>query len=197
MRVRPTAPDHAVTSTPTPIDPATADADGKLVRLGVQVEAMQAVLVRLLQDIVQAEHRLEHSQASQLLEANEQLVLAALRNQADAETATMALQQAPATPLDPLTGLPNRTTLSDRFVQAIAHARRHGTDHRWQESGVKTVISRQTGKLGIGHGLRDEYQRHGDAGENIRTQHLRVFYFANPVQKRKQSAQPHADLCGT
>ena len=117
-----------MTQTPEPADPSVADAEAKLARLGVQVEAMQALLTRLLQDVVSAETRLDQNQAARLVEANEQLVLAALASQADAETAAKALQNAAqATVLDALTGLPNRTALLDRFVQAIANAKRRGS----------------------------------------------------------------------
>ena len=117
-----------MTQTPEPTDPSVADAEAKLARLGVQVEAMQALLTRLLQDVVSAETRLDQNQAARLVEANEQLVLAALASQADAETAAKALQNAAqATVLDAMTGLPNRTALLDRFLQAIANAKRRGS----------------------------------------------------------------------
>jgi diguanylate cyclase (GGDEF)-like protein len=64
--------------------------------------------------------------AARLVEANEQLVLAALRAQADAHAATQALRDlSRSTGLDALTSLPNRVLLLDRFAQAIAVARRH------------------------------------------------------------------------
>ncbi|HWS12140.1 MAG TPA: diguanylate cyclase, partial [Rhodocyclaceae bacterium] len=117
-----------MTQPPEPTDPSVADAEAKLARLGVQAEAMQALLTRLLQDVVSAETRLDQNQAARLVEANEQLVLAALASQADAETAAKALQNAAqATVLDALTGLPNRTALRERFVQAIANAKRRGS----------------------------------------------------------------------
>ena len=113
--------------TPDPTDQSVADAEGELARLGVQVEAMRALLVRLTQDVVSAEARLDQTQAAGLVEVNEQLVLAALASQADAEAAAQALQDAvQSAELDALTQLPNRTTLLDRFAQALANARRHG-----------------------------------------------------------------------
>ncbi len=113
--------------TPDPTDQAAADAEGDLARLGLQVDAMRALLVRLTQDAVRAERRLEQSQAAGLVEVNEQLVLAALTSQADAEAAAQALQDAvQSAELDALTQLANRTTLLDRFGQALANARRHG-----------------------------------------------------------------------
>jgi diguanylate cyclase (GGDEF)-like protein len=116
-----------VNPTPDPNDPSVAHAEGELARLGVQVEAMRALLVRLTQDVVRAEARLDQTQAAALVEANEELILAALANQADAEGAAQALQDAvQSAELDALTQLTNRTTLLDRFAQALANARRHG-----------------------------------------------------------------------
>jgi diguanylate cyclase (GGDEF)-like protein len=116
-----------VNQTPDPNDQAVADAEDKLARLGVQVDAMRALLVRLTQDVVSAESRLDQSEAPGLVEVNEQLVLAALTSQADAEAAAQALQDTmQSAGLDALTQLANRTTLLDRFAQALANARRHG-----------------------------------------------------------------------
>ncbi len=87
---------------------------------------MRALLVRLTQDVVCAESRLDQTQAAGLAEVNEQLVLAALTSQADAEVTAQALQEAvQSAELDALTQLPNRTTLLDRFAQALANATRH------------------------------------------------------------------------
>jgi diguanylate cyclase (GGDEF)-like protein len=89
---------------------------------------MQALLVRVLQDVVKADVGNDVPDSSLLVEANEKLVLAALAHQAQAETATRALEVAEkAARLDALTGLPNRATLMDRFSQAIAGARRRGS----------------------------------------------------------------------
>jgi diguanylate cyclase (GGDEF)-like protein len=106
---------------------SATQAQDKVDRLGAQIEALQSVLVRLLQDVVQAEARLDMNEAAQLVEANEQLVLAALRSQAEADTVSQALKDAEQTTvLDALTGLPNRAALLDRFAQVVASARRHG-----------------------------------------------------------------------
>ena len=114
--------------TPDPTGQSAADAEGELARLGLQVDAMRALLVRLTQDAVRAERRLDQSQAAALTEVNEQLVLAALTNQADAETAAQAQQDAVrSAELDALTQVANRTTLLGRFGQALTNARRHGT----------------------------------------------------------------------
>ena len=104
------------------------DAQTDLVRLNAQVTAMRATLAQLLQDIVVAETRLERSQVNRLIEANEHLVISALRAQTVADTAAVALDEASRLGgLDALTGLPNRTVLLDRFETAISNAKRHGT----------------------------------------------------------------------
>ena len=106
---------------------AAAAAAADLARVQGKVEAARAVLVRLLQEVVVAESRRGNSQAARLLEANEQLVVTALHNQAQADAAALALAQlAPSTELDPLTQLPNRVLLLDRMTQAIAAARGRG-----------------------------------------------------------------------
>ena len=117
------APGHPQAPTP-----AHAAAERQHASLGIQIEALQATLVRLLQDVVDAETRLGSTQAAQLVEANEQLVLAALasREQADSAATALTETQRQAT-LDALTRLPNRHTLLDRYSQAVAQVRRHGT----------------------------------------------------------------------
>jgi diguanylate cyclase len=117
-----------VKKAPDPADKSVADAEERLARLGVQTEAMQALLVRLMQDVVRAESRLDQSQAARLVEVNERLVVAAMASQADAAAAAQALKQAPqAGTLDALTHLPSRTTFLDHFGLAVANAKRHGT----------------------------------------------------------------------
>ena len=117
-----------MTALPDPTDPEVTNAARNLARLNSQVDAMRAVLVRLLQDVVVAESSLGANQSAQLLEANEQLVVTALRNQTDAETASQALDMvSKSADLDALTQLPNRELLLDRLMGAIARAKRHGT----------------------------------------------------------------------
>ena len=112
---------------PKPPDADAAKVAQDLARVEAKVEAARAVLVRLLQEVVVAEHRLNTNQAGQLLEANQNLVVTALSNQADADAATKALAlKAHLAEHDPLTQLPNRMLMLDRCAQAIAAARRHG-----------------------------------------------------------------------
>ena len=105
--------------------PAGAQQD--LDRVQHKIEAARAVLLRLLQDVVIAESRLSNSVSAQIMEANEQLVVAALRNQSEVDTVSQALTDvARQAAIDPLTQLPNRALMIDRFAQAIATAKRHG-----------------------------------------------------------------------
>ena len=108
------------------LDRAITEAEAKLAKLGMQVETIQAVLVRLLQDVVDADAGLDRNQKSRLIAANEQLVVAALTSQSEAAAAVQALKDAlPSVGLDALTNLPNRAMLVDRFLQSTAQARRH------------------------------------------------------------------------
>ncbi|HEX7441463.1 MAG TPA: hypothetical protein VF319_15345, partial [Caldimonas sp.] len=66
---------------------ATAKAARELAQLQRQAEQARAELTRLRRDLEEAKGRLDGSHAAQLLEANEQLLLAALRAQTDAEAA--------------------------------------------------------------------------------------------------------------
>jgi diguanylate cyclase len=68
------------------------------------------------------------ARTTQLVEANEQLVVTALQAQSAADSATQALQVlSRSSELDSLTDLPNRQSLLSRFTYAIAIARRTGT----------------------------------------------------------------------
>ncbi|WP_310384941.1 diguanylate cyclase domain-containing protein [Roseateles sp.] len=108
--------------------PDIASAEHELASVTQRVEAMRAVLVRLLQDVVRAETFLDQHQSVQLLEANEQLVLTALDAQIDSQSALQALDEAArAAGLDPLTKLANRALTMDRLEHAIMHAKRQGT----------------------------------------------------------------------
>ena len=100
----------------------------ELARLDSQVAATTVKLATLRRDVADAEHRLGSTESARLVEANEQLVLAALRSQTAADTASQALHDVAETArLDALTGLPDRALLLDRLAQALASAKRHGT----------------------------------------------------------------------
>jgi len=104
---------------------ATVKAARELVQLQAQVEQVRATLAELQQDVVAAKSRLGSNQAAQLLEANEQLVFAMLRAKTDIETGVRVLREVSRlAELDPLTALPNRALLLDRFAHAIANAKR-------------------------------------------------------------------------
>ena len=107
---------------------AAADAEIDLLRVQRKVDAARAVLEGLRQEVRATESWLNHNLAAQMLEANEQLVVAALRDQADAQTAKLSLSDASrAAEIDALTHLPNRTLMRDRLAQAIAGAKRRAT----------------------------------------------------------------------
>jgi diguanylate cyclase len=96
----------------------------------LQEEAREARndLTRLHHEVVEAEDRVVSTNAAQLLEANEQLVVSTLRAQVDVATSADELKEVSRlAELDALTGLPNRALLLDRFTQAIAHAKRNKT----------------------------------------------------------------------
>ncbi len=68
------------------------------------------------------------ARTTQLVAANEQLVVTALRAQSAADASALALEAlSRSSELDSLTGLPNRQSLLSRFIYAIAIARRTGT----------------------------------------------------------------------
>jgi diguanylate cyclase (GGDEF)-like protein len=116
-----------VNETPEPAERDPAEAARELSRLREQTMQARGELRRLRRDIAEAQGRLERGQAAELLEANEQLVMAVLRARTEAAAATAALNAAarPAQ-VDALTELPNRLLLLDRLTQAIANAERHG-----------------------------------------------------------------------
>ena len=110
-------------------------ASADLARVQAKVEAARALLVRMLQDLLVFENHRGPGPTAHLVEANEALVMAAMRSQTDADAAAKALADtaqaladaARRAELDVLTQLPNRALLRDRFSHAIAQAKRHGS----------------------------------------------------------------------
>ncbi len=111
-----------------PLTPGTAHAS-PLTRAALesQVAGLRAELESLQVELAAARSGLEGSRGAQLREANEQLVLSALRSQHVADTAAGDLDELTRSgQRDALTGMPNRALMRDRFEQAITLARRHG-----------------------------------------------------------------------
>jgi diguanylate cyclase (GGDEF)-like protein len=98
----------------------------ELAQLRAEIEVARAELGRLTQDLTDARSEFDDSHAAQLVEANEQLVLAMLLAQTHAEAASRAFDAVSrSAELDGLTSLPNRARLHDRLRQGIANAQRH------------------------------------------------------------------------
>lgn len=113
--------------TPVQRENKVAKATRELALLNAQIEKARLVLSRLDEDVLKAGNKWAIKQP-QLVEANEQLVLAALNAQTDVEIRTAALEKmSRAAEFDPLTELPNRILLLDRLTHAIAIAKRNKT----------------------------------------------------------------------
>jgi diguanylate cyclase len=117
----------SVNDAPDPKPDTPQQAERELAGMQKKVDSARALLVRLLQELVVAESQLGRNQPALMLEANEQLVLASLRHQAEAEAAAQALKSVSRSAgLDPLTQLPDRTLLLDRCAHSAAIAKRRG-----------------------------------------------------------------------
>jgi diguanylate cyclase (GGDEF)-like protein len=111
--------------------PDTADASAAastVAALMQQADAIRADIVRSRHELAQVQRDIGGTRAAQLVEANEQLVLAALQAETIAEAATGHLDElARTSQRDALTDTPNRALMLDRLQNAIALARRHVT----------------------------------------------------------------------
>ena len=107
---------------------AMAKASRQLARLHEQAAQARAVLARLQEEVLLAENRLSKDQSAELIEANEQLVLSMIGVMTHAVDIGQKLKDVShAFERDPLTELPNRVLLLDRFTRAIANAKRRNT----------------------------------------------------------------------
>lgn len=96
--------------------------------LNEQAEQLRTQLTTLRQSVREIRRDFSDNQATQLKEANEELVLAALHANEIAESAMSNLNQLTRiSQRDVVTGMPNRALILDRLDNAIATARRHGT----------------------------------------------------------------------
>jgi diguanylate cyclase (GGDEF)-like protein len=105
------------------LDSATRE----LARLNEQAGAVRAELARLVGSLAEVRREFEIRNGSDLREANEQLIIAALQSDQIAESAMSNLSDlAHSSQRDPLTNTPNRSLMVDRINTAGALARRHG-----------------------------------------------------------------------
>ncbi|HTE06017.1 MAG TPA: diguanylate cyclase [Planctomycetota bacterium] len=93
-----------------------------------QADELRTELLALQRNLAEMRADVNGDRALQILEVNEQLVLAALKAEAIADRAVSRLGELTRTSQrDALTGTPNRAVMMDRLTQALALARRNGT----------------------------------------------------------------------
>lgn len=117
---------RGISGHPTSADVAAAEEAVAL--LQQQAEQLRADIASSRRKLADVHREFDATRTAQLLEANEQLVLAALQAETTAELATGQLDElARASQRDALTDTPNRALMLDRLENAIAMARRHVT----------------------------------------------------------------------
>ncbi len=117
-----------MTKRPQSIGVAVEQATRELAQLRQQTLDARIDLAQVQLDLLATQGRLlESHKAEQLLEANGNLIVAALRAQTETEQAKRELQDlAQMAELDALTGLPNRKLFGERMARAITGAKRRG-----------------------------------------------------------------------
>lgn len=109
-------------------DAKAAAARRSLALLNAQADAVRAELASLRRDLAKAKDDLSGLRTTQLLEANAELVQAAVHADSVAQTAVSTLDElARSTQHDELTGAPTRALMLDRVETAIAMAQRRAT----------------------------------------------------------------------
>ena len=118
----------------TDSNPQIASETRMLALLTAQTDRMRIELVKLRNDVAEAQRDLDRLQSGFLAacdnhvrDANERLVIAALESETKAEIAVNDYDElSRSSQCDPLTGTPNRTLMLDRLNKAISNARRRG-----------------------------------------------------------------------
>src|SRR6188472_528574 len=106
-------------------DAKAAAARRSLALLNAQADAVRAELAGLRRDLAKAKDELSGLRTAQLLEANAELVQAAVHADSVAQTAVSTLDElARSTQHDELTGAPTRALMLDRLETAISMAQR-------------------------------------------------------------------------
>jgi GGDEF domain-containing protein len=109
-------------------DAKAAAARRSLALLNAQADVVRAELAGLRRDLAKAKDELSGLRTAQLLEANAELVQAAVHADSVAQTAVSTLDElARSTQHDELTGAPTRALMLDRLENAIAMAQRRST----------------------------------------------------------------------
>ncbi len=105
-----------------------AKASSTLAFLHAQTDAVRGDLANLRRELAQVTDELSNLLSSRVLQGSEQLVQAAVYADTAAQTAVSSLDELTRrTQIDQLTGAPNRTLMLDRIDNAIALAKRRGT----------------------------------------------------------------------
>ena len=109
-------------------DSKVAAARRTLALLNAQADVVRAELAGLRRDLAHAKDELSGLRSAQVLEANEELVQAAVHADTVAQTAVSSLDElARSTQHDELTGAPTRALMLDRLETAISMAQRRST----------------------------------------------------------------------